>query len=460
MKISFLAGLLVMMLATSGMAVEYTLDDLYSIALKNSERVMISEEDLAIARSGKDKAMSALLPKISSLGDYTRFKDRKISDTRSLVQPDEASGWSLRLDQSMSMSGREITAYKAARDNIKKTDLDLFAVKESYILSVTNAYYDVLKVSRLVEIQRQNVSRLTKHRDAAGIRLKIGEVTKTALLRAEAELSGARSDLVKAENLLKFTKAVLKRVVGLSGEFDVVDTHKPGRQGLKDISEGHKDPIVGNCTQLSVECLTQVAWETRAELKSSAIQKDIAASQVTYAKGSYWPTFAVEGAFEQRKETPETSGIIRDNAYGGVRVYFPLFEGGLRAAEVSEAESKKRQSDYAYSDLKKTVTVEVESSYLDFITQKGILKSLEDQWVFAADNYRAVEKQFEFGLAQSIDVMDANTLLVTAERQLIDALYQFQQAVVRLQRSTGTLLASINGRIAGGRNVQKETALK
>lgn len=143
---------------------------------------------------------------------------------------------------------------------------------------------------------------------------------------------------------------------------------------------------------------------------------------------------------------------------GGVRVYFPLFEGGLRAAEVGEAESKKRQTDYAYSDIKKTVTVDVESSYLDFITQKGILKSLEDQWAFAADNYRAVEKQFEFGLAQSIDIMDANTLLVTAERQLIDALYQYQQAVVRLQRSTGTLLASVNGKASRGPNADKEAA--
>jgi outer membrane protein len=147
---------------------------------------------------------------------------------------------------------------------------------------------------------------------------------------------------------------------------------------------------------------------------------------VSYIKGSYWATLSVEGAFVQRKESPETTSLVRDNAYAGVRIYFPLFEGGLRSAEVSEAESMKRQTDYAFSDLKKSVTVEVESSYLDFITQKGILKSLEDQWAFAADNYRAVEKQFELGLAQSIDVMDANTLLVTAERQLIDALYQFQ----------------------------------
>ncbi len=448
-------------LAAMGHCGSYTLDDLYSIALQRSERVKISEEDLAIARTGKDKAMSALLPTISGLGNYTGYKDRKVSDTGSLTQPDESSAWSLRLDHSVSMSGREITAYRAARDNIKKTDHDLFAVKEQYILSVTNAYYDVLKASRLVEIQKQNVERLTKHRDAASIRLRIGEVTKTAVLRAEAELSGARSDLVKAENLLRFTKAVLKRIVGLEDEFDIVDTHKGGAAGLKDISEGNADPVIGNCPGLELGCLRQIASVERAELKSSGIQKDIASSQVAIARGSYWPTLAVEGVFAQKKETPETSGLIRDNLYGGVRLVFPFFEGGLRAAEVREAESRKRQTDYAYDDLKKSVTVEVESSYLDFITQKGILRSLEDQWVFADDNYKAVSKQFEFGLAQSVDVMDANTLLVTAERQLIDALYQYQQAVVRLRRSTGTLLASVNkGTIGAPAGVVKENMVK
>jgi len=444
----------------AGDCAQYTLNDLYAIALERSERVKISEEDLSIARTGKSKAISVLLPRISGLGSYTGYKDQKISDTGSLIQPDEVSAWSLRLDHSVSMSGREITAFKAASDNIKKTDFDLFAVKEHYVLSVTNAYYDVLKASRLEEIQKQNVERLTKHRDAASIRLRVGEVTKTAVLRAEAELSGARSDLVKAQNLLKFTKVVLKRIVGLEDEFDIVDTHQSGAAGLKDISEGKTDPVIGDCAGLDLQCLRRVAHAERAELRSSGVQKDIASSQVTIAKGSYWPTLAVEGVFAQRKETPETNSLIRNNLYGGVRIVFPFFEGGLRAAEVQEAESKKRQTDYAYEDLKKTVTVEVESSFLDFVTQKGILKSLEDQWVFAADNYKAVAKQFEFGLAQSVDVMDANTLLVTAERQLIDALYQFQQAVVRLKRSTGTLLASLNSTVSGASKAMKENKRK
>jgi len=73
----FAAIFLWLCLAPVALAARYTLDDLYAIALQRSERVKISEEDLAIARTGKDKAVSALLPRVSGLANYTGYKDHE-----------------------------------------------------------------------------------------------------------------------------------------------------------------------------------------------------------------------------------------------------------------------------------------------------------------------------------------------------------------------------------------------
>jgi outer membrane protein len=75
----------------------------------------------------------------------------------------------------------------------------------------------------------------------------------------------------------------------------------------------------------------------------------------------------------------------------------------------------------------KTINIDVENAYLDYITQKGVLKSFKDQLAFASDNYNSVSKQFQYGLANSVDVMDANTLLVTAERELASSEYNYQK---------------------------------
>lgn len=438
MKKYFLAVFITLFLCFPAFATTvYTLNELCKIALERSEKIKISAEDLEIAMADKGKALSFLLPQLSTAGGYTKYKDSKTSDSGNLIQPDETTLYGLRFDQSMSLSGREVTAFKMSKDNIEKSKFDLFAIQESYMFYVSNAYYDYLKTRKISDISLANVERLTKHKNAAATRLKVGEVTKTALLRAEAELSGARSDLIKTENFMKLRKAVLARIVGIDEDFDVMDSN------YSEVSGDGAEEIIEGCVPLNVQCLKEKAASERAELKSADLKKKIADNMVRVARGAYWPTVSVEGVYQKKKESPETGSIIRDNIYGGLKFIFPFFEGGLRDAQVKEANAKKRQTELAFEDLKKTINIEVESSYLDFITQKGVLQSLEDRYKFAMDNYNAISRQFEFGLANSIDVMDANTLLVTAERQLADAIYNYRLSILMIKRTAGMLLNSL-----------------
>jgi len=126
-----------------------------------------------------------------------------------------------------------------------------------------------------------------------------------------------------------------------------------------------------------------------------------------------------------------------------VALNFPFFEGGLRMAEVREASVRNRQAQLRLDDLKKTIRVEVETTYVELKNLRGILLSLRDQLAFASDNYKAVSRQFEFGLANSIDVMDANTLLVSTERQLSAAVYAYGAEHLRMKRATGLLLREV-----------------
>jgi outer membrane protein len=426
-------------------AVEYTLEDLYRIALERSERIKISVEDVVIAEKTKDKAMSLLMPRLSAIGNYTTFSDTRISDTGSYLQPSDKTGYEVRLDQSASLGGKEVTAFRMAKDNIKKSKEDLYAVKENYLLNVTAAYYDALRIDKLAQIARVNVERLSKYRDAASTRLKVGEITKTVLLRAEAELSGAQSELIRTDNNYKLAMTLLSRVVGLQGDYKL----KEGQQPLDVLSGKVSDFSIEGCPSMNVDCLKDKANVERAELKALQIQIKIAEDQVSFVKGSFWPTVSVEGVYVRRDENPQTSGLVKDSVYGGVRLTFPFFEGGLRVAEVQEADARRRQTEYAYLDLKKTVDVEVDTAYLDHITQKGLLQSLTVQYAFARENYNAVSKQFEYGLASSLDVLDANTALLDAERQLANVIYLYQFSALRLKRATGVLLNGILDTTAG-----------
>lgn len=421
----FLAALVLSTGPVSSLADDFSLDEALRTALRNSEKIRLSEENVVIAETTREKAWAVLIPKFTAYGGQTWYSGRKTNATGTLIQPDEGSSWGVRVDQAFSLSGRELTALSISRDNIDKSRMDLDAVRNEILLQAAYAYFDVLKAGKSLEIADANLARLAKYRHLAERRLRLGEVTKTALLRAEGELSGARADRIRAENGLNLTKAVMARVLGVQGPVGV-------REGIGE--SGEVPPV---------DQLLQKALIQRPELLALEIQKAAADKQIWYARGGYWPTVGLSGVYQKNDQAPETASLNKESAYASVSLNFPFFEGGLRLAEVKEAMARSRQAGLAIEDLKKTLGVEVEGARLELVTQQGVLKFQQDQAAFARDNYQAVSRQFEFGLASSLDIIDANTLLVTSEQKLAEASINYQVSWLRMKRVTGELLPSV-----------------
>lgn len=408
-------------------AEEYALSDLYRHALKNSEKIKYAQENLYIAKTGKDKAWSLLIPKLTAFGTYNHFTQQKVSIAGVLIQPNESVNWGVRMDEVFSLSARELNALNIAGQSINKSEYDLTATKSDFVLAVASAYYDVLKAKKSLEVAAANMERLTQYRDSVEKRVKVGELTKTALLRADGELSGARSDYLKATNAFKLARALLSRITGIEDDdFRLKETPIPA-----------DDHIVLNN-------LRNVALDSRADLQSFAVQKKIAQEQVKYVRGAFWPSIGLFAIYNGADQSPATSTLNRESILAGVSLNFPFFEGGLRMAELREAKAVERQAKLAYEDFKKNVDIEIQSAYLDLQTQQGTLMFLEDQRNFAEDNYNAVIRQFNNGLATSLDVMDANSLLLSAEKNMNEARYNYQLANLRLKRTSGMLLQFVN----------------
>ncbi|MDI9569849.1 MAG: TolC family protein [Pseudomonadota bacterium] len=416
-------------------ATGYDWRDLCRIALEKSEKIKIAEENVGLAQAGKDKKRAALIPRLSAYGSYTEFTENKYSPSSviappltipgTVIQPNNAAAWGIRLDHSLNLNGREITDFSIAGENVKRQMQETDVQKEEYLMAVSAAYFETLRARKVLEIADATVERLTTYRRAAEKRLKIGEVTKTVLLRADGELSGALSDRIKASNSLDLARAILARIVGIPDDFSLKETL---------LAEGPLPPL---------EEYVAIAWERRAEMKSMESERRMSKDQIRVAKGGYWPTLSISGVYGRMDQDPAPGTINRESVYGQASLSYPFFEGGLRRAEVREALIRDRQVELKLADLKKTIRIEVETTYLEIKNQRGIIKSLEDQLLFARDNYRAVTRQFEMGLANSIDVMDANTLLVATERQLTNAVYSHQMFQLRMKRVAGVLLAEI-----------------
>jgi len=270
----------------------------------------------------------------------------------------------------------------------------------------------------------RDVERLQEHRRLAELRYKVGEVTESILLRADAELAGAKAELVAKERDVAVAKRELALLTGLLSDLEIVE------------------PEVPDVPKESTAEWLEVAKTNRDEVQRSLLQERIAEDQVSFARGSLWPSLSLEGLYSKRKQEPQTNFFIEDNWSVAAKIDLPLFEGGLRMAEVRQARSKLEQSRLQSVKLSKEIDLEVTRARLALEAVSRVLDSRQEQIRFAKKNYEMVSKQFTFGLATNLDVLDANQTLIEAERDLIAATYDHHLAILEVQRSVGQFLSN------------------
>lgn len=421
-------GSIVILLAVSvsAMAAEqpvYTLQDSYDAALSSYEGIKISEENVVQADSRVDQAWTYIYPRLTAYGGYTRYNDVLPPGGGAFIfQPEEQVQASLILTQPLYTGGRTLAALRAARTMRESSRSGLTAVKQDIMLGVADAYYAVIKAQKIVEVSKDSLVRMERHkkvteREASTRRTK---ANASSLLRANALVEQARIALIRAEDGLK----IARRKLGLL-------TRLPENSVFA-------EPSPLTLPQGTVESLLETAYKYRDDYSSSRLNTQAAKEFVTITKGGHYPQVYAEAGVRYQDSDPKT-GMDDTTYYGGVRLQIPIFEGGLMKAEVSEARSKQRQAELSTVMFKRNIENEVQEAYINCQTVDAVLETARRQFEYAKDNFDAVESLFAEGLAPSLSVIDAEQGLFLAERELTAASLDQQLAILRLQKRLGVL---------------------
>ena len=183
----------------------------------------------------------------------------------------------------------------------------------------------------------------------------------------------------------------------------------------------------------------QWAFLKRKDYLIKTTEEEIAEEGIKYAKGSFMPMLSVEGVYSLREQSPKTSFFLDESAYAAVTLTFPIFEGGLRVAELGEARSRFRQSGIERLALKKEIILQVKRAANNAASVRAVIDAYRKQVIFAEENYNMVFKQYKNGLVSATDLIDADVTMTSAELELMRASYSMNSAL-ELKRSAGTLL--------------------
>jgi outer membrane protein len=279
---------------------------------------------------------------------------------------------------------------------------------------VTEAYYRLLQAERLVEVAEQSLKRAQVHLDYAGARFGAGLAARSDILKAKVEQSNSQLTLIRARNARLAAAGRLNVQLGRPAHHAIQ---------IRDDLEAQmfSSPKDSLALRSNTEELIDAALQSRPELVK--IEQNLKAQQaaVRMARSEYFPTISLNASYDYSGEAPSD---LQASSYVGVSVSFPLFSGFARPARVAQA-------------LRLQVSLEVWNALLAF---KEAAERISNTRIFydnSLENLRIAEGEYKEGVGSMLDVIDAQTALVTAEESHIEALADFQIARAALERAVG-----------------------
>jgi outer membrane protein TolC len=240
------------------------------------------------------------------------------------------------------------------------------------------------------------------------------------------QLANDRQDLIVAENERR--KAVLRllRAMGLNLDATISFTDK---LAYKPIDVG------------PIEAALQKAHNERAELKAQAKREEIARLNYGSVKSERLPSLSAFGNYGTIG--PEIVGALPTRAVG-VTLKVPVFDGGRRDARRAESLSELRQEQIRTRDLKQQVDLDVRLALDSIRSAASQVETAREGLALSENELAQARRRYEGGVANSIEVTDAQTRLDRARDNQIAALYNYNLARLDLATATGSITEYLN----------------
>lgn len=413
-----------------------TLEEAYRLALGNEEQIKIAEHELTKAQILPWRAVTLMTPRAAIDGTFTRNKNEiafvrqadgstgggggttgnPFGGTTSVIRPLESWQGNFVLTQPI-FQPSFLPTLRLGREAVKQsTQRYGFTIRE-VLFGVVRAYYDTLRSREQVRVASDTLHLTKDELRQAEARFRVGEVTKTDVLRAEVEVARSERAVIANHNTLQLTRATLARAVGVPGVVRVVEPTPPVSRG-----EGY-------------ERLLEDALARRQDLRAQVAAIEVAQERKNQVLARYAPQVNTQWVYP-RLDTPTFAN--RDKFWVlTLNFQVPIFDGGVRELDLQEQNENLTQAQLQLDLLKKNVGIEVRQALLNVQTLEATLETLKKEVTLAQENYKITSKQYGVGLATSLDVNTALNTLNQVRTQLIDQTYAYQVALIGLDHATG-----------------------
>jgi outer membrane protein len=295
---------------------------------------------------------------------------------------------------------------QAAKTRVEAGRATLRAVEGDVFTNAVSAYMNVIRDRAVVELNQNNVKVLETNLEATRDRFQIGDLTRTDVAQSEARLQLGRAQLATAQGQLTASEATYRQQIG----------HPPGQ-----LAPPPPLPPLPTTPEEAV----RIALANNPDLISISRQAIAAGYDVRVVEASRLPT--ISGAVSETyvnelggSTTPLFPSTGTQTTIG-LNARVPIFQGGLPAARIRQAQAQEGQ---VLEQVVGTERAVVQAARAAFATYDAAQKAIQSETVAVQANQLALEgarAEQSVGTRTVIEVLNAEQELLQSQVALVTA---------------------------------------
>lgn len=315
------------------------------------------------------------------------------------------------------MAENAIDAAKYA-ENVSRTDV--YQKEADIKLQATEAYYGYLKTLNMVDVSNKAVENLSEHAKNVKLQYDAGIVAKLDVLSSEVSLANAKENNISAKNYKDVAEANLNNVMNISMNTKLIAKNKD-----------FPEPEINLTMEDAIKSAEKYRWELIKAEDAIKISK----SQLGMNKAGNMPVIAVGGAFDWTGAA--LSNFDKDNWKVFGTVNWNLWDGGSTFAKVKKAKASVKEAQQVFNQAKNKIKLEVKKNYLDVFAAKAKIQTAKATVAQAEQAYKIAVIRYRSGVGTNLDVLDGQLALDKAKINYINAMYDYNVGLAKLERAMG-----------------------
>ena len=338
---------------------------------------------------------------------------------------ENTSGFNFGLTQNI-FNRDALLASRSAKEVRLASDQNTQLQKIELAVAVSKAFYDVILTVQQLKVIQADIDRTNQSLKDAYFQFQSGLVDKTDYKRATIALNNAKSQKKSGDEALKSKSAYLKELMGLNDtqQFDL----------LYDTLQMENE--------IYVDTTQSVSYNNRIEIQQLETQKKLQQFNLQYNKWSFLPDLSAFGNYNlnfQNDQFSKLYGTTYPNSFAGLKLSFPIFQGGKRVEQIKQAEFQITLVDNDIRSLKNAINTQYENAMASYKSNLYNYFSLKENFSLASEVYEVLRLQYRSGVKTYLDVITAETDLRTAQISYYNALYQVLSSKIDVEKSLGKI---------------------